>query len=544
MNFNFKFFIVGALVIISLFLRLYQIDKVPPSLNIDEASEGYNAYSLLHTGKDRYGEKLPILFRSFGSFQAPLYTYLTIIPIFLFGNTIFAVRLVAVLSGVVLVVITFFLTKNYYGKKEIAFATIASLTVALSPWSVFFSRFGTEAILGVALFSLSLMIFYISLKRFYLFPLATLLLGLSTHAYYSERLISVFFLGGFIFLFKKIISLKRRLFIIGIVVFLLTQIPHLLIANSGAFTRRINQVDYFSGQFFQNNSGELRSLPLGRLLFVVREFISHYITYFSPKNLFFDPDPQQERSIPDLSVFYSWMLIPFSIGMRKMIRDRAEPLIKMLLLTMLISLIPAALTRDPFYTLRTLVFLWTIAIMIAFGIYNILNSLSSALFKFSLVLLILAYSSLSLYRTYFTLFKYQRAVFDYTYMKLWEKTNQFPDKQFVIDNSRHLAVGVRHAFFQKFDPDRIQKDFKPKVRNFYYSGVEIEEKYVLDNIQARPIIWEEDICKDQILVGDLLAISSEQVEEHSLKPLFDIKDRAGDISLKAYLTNPSKCKLL
>ena len=46
------------------FLRFWQLGEIPPGLNIDEVSEGYNAYSLLETGKDRYGMVTPVIFKS------------------------------------------------------------------------------------------------------------------------------------------------------------------------------------------------------------------------------------------------------------------------------------------------------------------------------------------------------------------------------------------------------------------------------------------------------------------------------------------------
>lgn len=539
-----KIMLVLMLIItVALIVRTYQIDKVPPSLNIDESSEGYNAFSLLNTGKDRYGQDWPILFRSFGSFQAPLYTYLTIIPIYFLGNTILAVRLVSIISGILLIIITFFLINKLNQKYKINLAVIAGLTLTFTPWSVFFSRIGTEASLGVSLFALSFLILYLSLERFWLFPLGVFILGLSTHAYYSERIISPFFLIGFIVLFRKRVFLKKKLFFFGMALFLLTQVPHLLIATSGAFTRRLAQVDYLSDQFFQSNSGNLHNIFFGRQLFIIREFITQYLAFFSSKNLFFDPDPQPDRSIPNLSVFYSWMLIPWLLGIGAFLKRRSEPAIKLFLLSIFLGPIPAALTRDPFYTLRSLIFLWITTIMIALGISNFLSKIPLKITRYSLSFLLLAYSLFSLYLSYFILFKYERATFDYSHTKLLERINQMPDKNFVIDSSRHLAAGIRAAFFNRYDPIKLQKDFKSHFPYKYYSSFEIEEPFVLEKVDIRPIIWKKDICINQILVGDLLAISENQIKEHNLNFVFDVQDMAGNISLKAYSTDPSKaCK--
>lgn len=543
MKFNLRLIIILlAIIAVSALLRFYQIDNIPPGLNIDESSQGYNAFSLLHSGKDRYGQSFPILFRSFGSYQAPLYTYLTIVPIYFFGNSIFSVRFISAICGILLVGMTFFLLVDFENRKRIGLASIAALTVAMSPWAVFFSRIGTEASLGVTLFAFSLLLFYFSLKKLWFFPAATFVLGLSTHAYYSERLISIIFLVGFIWLFGKTIFSQRKAVLIGVAIFVLTQIPHLLITNSGAFTRRIAQVDYFSEQFFQNNSGGLLFASFGRPLFITREFLSHYFAYFSPRNLFFDPDPQPERSIPDLSVFYNWMLIPLLFGLVKILRTRSSPLIKIILLVLLIGPIPAALTRDPFYSLRTLVYLWILTIIIAFGIGDILDKISDRFIKYSLAIFLLLYSSISLYSAYFVLLKYEREIFDYSYMMVLDKTKEFPGQKFVVDSSRQLAAGIRFAFFKKYNPDKLQQDLRSKVVGQYYNNVEFDEPYVLDNIEVRPIVWREDICKKQVLVGDLLAISDGQAKEHKLELLFDIKDMAGNVALKAYLTNPkAKC---
>jgi len=55
-----------VIILLASFLRLYNLANVPPHLTPDEASLGYNAYSILKTGKDEYGKFMPIIFKSFG----------------------------------------------------------------------------------------------------------------------------------------------------------------------------------------------------------------------------------------------------------------------------------------------------------------------------------------------------------------------------------------------------------------------------------------------------------------------------------------------
>lgn len=537
---------IGILFIIlflSLLVRLYQLDKIPIGLNIDEASMGYNAYSLLQTGKDRYGEVFPVIFRSFGSFQAPLYTYLTVPAIFLFGTNIFAVHLVSAISGFIVVCATFLIA--YLGlKKNFKLAIAVTVVVAFTPWSILFTRFGTEASLGLALFVLSISFFILSLSKIQFFVPGSFFLGLATHAYYSERVISIIFFIGFIFLFlKKLLKYKLWL-VLGISIFIATLLPHLILLGSGAFTRRLEQVNYFSEETFLEQGKNLKSFPFGRGIYVVREFSSQYLAYFSPRNLFFDPDPQGARSIPDLSVFYSWMVIPFFIGIYHILKKRSLSIIKIIMLIILISPIPAGLTRDPFYTIRTLVFLWSISIVIGIGVYNLLIKISNFYLKFGTILVVVFFSLASFYISYFILFKYERAEnFGYSYIKLLEfieSSDDFSQKKFVIDNARDLGAGLRMAFLKKYDPVKLQQTLQPKVGNMYYGSLEITEQYAIDNIEARPIFWKGDVYKDQILVGDDLSISEGQIKEHKLKLEFEIEDLTGRVKLRGYSTSPGE----
>lgn len=537
--------VIFIITLTVIFLRFYQLDKIPPGIFLDEASEGYNAFSILNTGKDRYGQSFPIIFRSYWSFQTPLYTYLTVIPVYFFGNSILSVRLVSAVSGAILAVTTFILLVGFEKRKKISLSVVSTILVAISPWAVFFSRFGTEANLGVALFAFSFLLFFLSLKRAWFFPLATFILGLSTHAYYSERLLGLLFLIGFILLFRKILFQKKKILISGLLLFGITQIPHLILLNSEAFAKRFSQVDYFNDQFFRNNSGNLYYSLLGKQLFIIREFLSHYLVYFSPKNLFFDSDPQKLRSTPDLSVFYSWMFIPFVFGLKSLMINRFLPLIKMIILLLILAPIPASLTRDPFSTVRILVFLWGITIIISLGVNHLLNIFPTFRYKTQIFIAIILLSLVQLYLSYFVLLKYERSEnYGFSYFELLKKIESNKDQKFIIDTTRELGVGIEFAYLIKYDPPSLQKELGSRIKGQYYGGGDYEEPYIFDNIEARPIYWKEDICKKQILVGDLLAISDNQIKEHHLKFIFNIKNMAGDITLKAYLTDPgTACNL-
>lgn len=56
MTIKIHYLILVAIFSLALFLRFYQLGSNPAGLHGDGASQGYNAFSILHTGKDRYGD--------------------------------------------------------------------------------------------------------------------------------------------------------------------------------------------------------------------------------------------------------------------------------------------------------------------------------------------------------------------------------------------------------------------------------------------------------------------------------------------------------
>jgi len=80
-----KICLIIIIFLVSLFFRFYHITKVPISLNWDETAFGYNAFSILETGRDEYGTKLPLEFKSVGDYKCPLFVYLSVPVIKYFG---------------------------------------------------------------------------------------------------------------------------------------------------------------------------------------------------------------------------------------------------------------------------------------------------------------------------------------------------------------------------------------------------------------------------------------------------------------------------
>lgn len=529
--------ILGFIFALALFLRFYQLGINPAGLHGDGASQGYNAFSILHTGKDRYGETLPVIFRSNGSYQPPIYTYLTIIPVSIFGNTPFSARFISAFSGAILVLVTYLIVnKLFYDRRKHVIALISALIIAIAPWSILFSRLTVEANLSVTIFSLGILLLYLSIKKSHLFAIACGVMGITSHAYYSERITTILFIATFIFLFRKNFLIKKNLFwiIAGLGIFVTTQIPHVIIAFTGAFSRRFDQVSYVNTQLSNDNS---ISTIVNNLLSL---FMNNYISYFSPKNLFFEGDPSLGRTIPGLGVFYAWLLVPFFIGLKHLFKNLSLPLSKILLALIIITPIPAALTGDFFYPLRILCFLWTISIIVSIGLYYLLRFIRFKIIKILLSFILLIYSLFTLYSSYYSVSKYESAEsFGYAYITLLNVLKDYPNQEAYIDSTRDPGVGIRNAYLMQYDPVKLQQQLRSQMKSPYYSSVvNSDETYNINNI-INKFSWKYTCRKNTILIGDTITISDGQVKEHNLKKEFEIKNPLSrKVSLIGYSTNP------
>lgn len=141
-------------VIFLIFLRFYQLGEIPHGINVDEASYGYDAYSLLKTGKDMWGEKSASL-KSFGDFKPAGLSY-TLIPfVNYFGLSTTTTRLPSALFGAATLIVTFYLIKELLGSFYLSL--IGATILALSPWHFGLSRLFYEPNIGLFFISSSIL---------------------------------------------------------------------------------------------------------------------------------------------------------------------------------------------------------------------------------------------------------------------------------------------------------------------------------------------------------------------------------------------------
>ena len=530
------------IIVFGAYLRFIKLSEIPSGLYVDEALVGYNAYSIFKTGSDEYGKILPILFRFFGSYSPPLYIYLTSFFVGFFGLSIFSVRLTSVLSGTIGIFIVYLFLKKLKITKSFKYPIIGALVFAISPGAIFYSRLGYEVNLANIIYITGLYLLWSGFENsvYYIFALPTLVL--SAYSAHTELYLVPLTLLIFVAVFyKKLFQKKtKKHFLVGILLSLLLLVPLLTIVGTPAF---LSKTDIFYSDIIVQQAAKMSSL-MPKLLAIplafLREFFSRFITYLSPLSLFHLPDPDSQRSIPDLSFFYSWMVIPYFIGLYTIWKKRRKIAVKFILLSAFAILFIGSLVKDPFSTQRLLPFFFVVTIVISLGIEKTLDKTSFWL-RWVLIISALCYSMVCLWRSYFILFPKERAkVWGYGFSQLAQEISERPNEKFLIDQSRIKPAYIELAFFLRYPLEEFQKEVNQDIKHRYYQDTYFDNKYQFGNIETGTLNWEQDIYKEQILVGDELSVSNKQAEEHFLTQVFEIKDPLNFVVFRGFRTDPQK----
>src|SRR3989344_6379418 len=284
-----------AILFLSAILRFFKLSSVPPGFANDEGAITYQAYSLMLTGKDTWGNFLPVLsFKDFGEYLPPFAVYAQIPFIKIFGLNEFAARLPFALTGIFSTIAIYFLVQELFNKKPISL--LSCFLFAVSPFNIGWSRFVYEGNFGSLFYLLGLTFFVLSRKKSIFLPFSVIFFGLTFttyHIYYFVTPLTGIFL--FIINAKKII--KGKYFNISLVITLAFILYAIMIVASGSGRERFRQVSIFSkGEIINelniNRSMCKQNLPsfFCRLLFnkVVAygyEYSFNYFSHFSPQFL-------------------------------------------------------------------------------------------------------------------------------------------------------------------------------------------------------------------------------------------------------------------
>ncbi len=489
---NFKYLLV-IILIIAAFLRFYQIGGNPPSLTWDEAAWGYNAYSLSIDGKDEFGRLLPYDYlESFGDFKPPMYAYLDITPVKIFGLNEFSVRFPSAFFGVLTVLLTFFLVKRlfYTSKQKENYALLASFFLAISPWHILLSRAAFEANIATFFIIAGVWAFLAGVqdRKWYLI-ISSISFVLSMYTFNTSRIVTPLLVLLLVLVFRKNLLVLKKETLVSFIVGFLVLIPIFGFLLSPQAGLRFKEVNIFSdvnvvktaNQEIANDGNAFWSKIIHnrRVLYSI-EYIKHYFDNLSPNFLFIRGDGNPKFSTQDVGQMYIWDIIFLVGGIIFLIRKKEDNW-WFIPLWLLIGIIPAATARETPHALRIETTLPTFQILVAYGFVQLIDKIKRYKKAIGIGLLFILFMNfVYFYHNYFNHYPFEYSgEWQYGYKESIDYVKSVEkDYDFVQVTNALGRPYVYYLFYTKTNPEIFRKTLNVEREAFGFVTVKEFGKYV------------------------------------------------------------------
>ena len=492
------------------FLRFFQLGSLPISLFGDETDIGYQAWSLITTGKDYTGHNFPIYFKSLIEWRLPGLVYLTAPVMGLFGPNSFSVRFLPALFGVLDVYLIFLLANRLFpniklkiGKLSLGLGVLAAFLLTITPWHLHYSRAAFDVTLQLFLIVLSIILLISEKLNIRKLTLSVSLAVLSLYVYPTSVIFTPLILISVLLFFKP--SLKHfsrpQLLLSGAVV-LLISLPYLYSIATGTVSDRIKGINIFNDQKLVDTLITTRTEPWitspqterlfhNKAFLYIGEFTNNYLSAFSTDFLFIRGDANNRQSIGGFgelpSFFAPFLLVGLAFSLIN-IKDKAN---KLLVFWLLLAPVSSSFTVDGGnHATRLFMMLPPLIVFSSLGIILFLNLIANALLKKLGVIFLFLLSILFIlvyWHQYSAHYRYaSSALWDYGYSQIFRSlADTNPSGKVYINNTYQPSL-IKFAFYTKLPPKVFQQDFvndtpvKDVVPGF--SGFKFGDKYFFGQI--------------------------------------------------------------
>jgi 4-amino-4-deoxy-L-arabinose transferase-like glycosyltransferase len=504
-------------------LRLWNLASVPPSLTSDEAALGYNAYSILKTGRDEYGQLLPVVFKSFGDFKTGAYVYLAAPFVALFGLNEFSVRLPGALAGILGVYLIYLICRRLFDKERVALTS--AFVFAITPWAIFFSRGAWEANVSLTLTLAGIYFFLKAVEKpkYLLSSAAFFALTLST--YQGAKLATLLVVLILAFLYRRqLFSINKKYLVGSVILGALIAIPIVLSTFQGQ-TGRLNVFSLFS---YPRSTQSLSSFldqgrekvgDAGYYLFhseglnFKRAILGRWFNHFSARFLFFEGDwPNPRHSAPNHGMLLLSDLVLLIIGFVALVRLGAKKETAFIWLWLILAPLPAAMSRDQVHAVRGLNLVAPLTMVLSLGLERVLSARKVFRYLFGVAFVLSFIYFLDAYFVHLP--EHNSKYWGYGYKQIVETITPIQEKYKQIKVQQSFSQPyIYFLFYQKYDPDKYQKQAK-LVESEYKGDVGYVER--LDNICFCAIDWPAQRGEaGTLFITDEIAIPSQDTDDES-----------------------------
>lgn len=480
--------ILSVIVIFGAFLRLYKLDKFPPSLFGDELDVGYQAYSILKTGRDYYGQKWPLSFHSISDWRTPLLLYATVPFVAVFGLTEWAVRLPPAIFGILTLPLFFLLVRKIFKKDNLAL--LSTFLLSISIWHLQYSRAAFEVSQMLLLLIAGIYFFLIGLERWKFLILSAVFLILTPYSYNTAKFFLPIIVLVLFFIYKSQIlkiSFKKIAVVLG--VFIILGLPMAVDIFRGQGGQRFSILSIFTDPTtvpqigfdrqtdgLVSNGGELKvgSSPAlysrvfhNKYVFWTLTLVRNYFRVFSTDFLFVYGDTNLRHAVQGgFGVFYwiDFILLPAGL-LFLFFNFKDKNLRKMLALWFFLSPIPSVLTREGGTHATRLILMLPPAIIISSaGVYCLWLKFSKRKFLFSMILslIFIVQFALYLHRYYIHYPLDSEEWWHFGYKQLAQAAKKYEkDYDYLVFSDADQPPLIYTLFWMKVDPSIAQKSIEP-----------------------------------------------------------------------------------
>jgi hypothetical protein len=460
--------VVGVMMI-AVWARLWMITQVPLAMNWDEITFGYNAYSLLKTGRDEYGLRLPLEFKSIGDYKLPVFIYSLVPSIFLFGQGDLAIRVVPAIAGVIGVFGFLYSATLVSGNKWIGIWSALSLSV--SPWHLQFTRAGADVAVSSMLVILGIALV---LRRHG--GWGGIMLALSVYTYYSERFFVPMLIGLLLAYYWNERHVVYRTMLVGLL-FIAPLVPTLL---SSGQQYKVGITTVFG----------LQPQDESQLGYWSRLVVSRITNHLSPNFLFIQGPEDNRQRIEGMGMMYLSDLVWLGLGVLAIKKFGWRKTGWWIFAWIVLASLPAAITRGETSARRAFNMIYPLSVLVGMGVWHGVKTKPKMMIGLlPVVVWGLCFYGLSYYkytpaRTYLGAGGWQ-----FGYRQLVQEVEQIKDKyvKVVVDTS-YQGPYIYFLWYGKYPPEKYQ----PQAKLEFPIENGLGEGPGYDKYEFRSIYWPAD----------------------------------------------------
>lgn len=520
-----------SILLLAAFLRLWKLDSVPPSASMDEASIGYNAYSVMKIGVDEYGNFPFLSQRGYDDWRRSTYLFLVAPFVAIFGLNVISIRLPAVMLSVLTVLATYKIVLFIFSKKTKQATTTALLVafcLAISPWHIYISRLGHESNAYLSFFVFGVLFFLRGLEDKKSMVFSSIFFTLSMISYYAGQVLVPLFVVALLLIYRKELFLlvradKKILSYLVIFIILLLPIVFMLFSptsltrfrGTSTFNPEVHWEAYTKRVTLRNKAVERGDIVGGilynRRLFPFEVFTEGYISHFNPdwlfKNSFKEP-----FKVPNMGFLYSWEIPFILLGVLTLVRSRdIDPRArKLIFLWFVLAPFPASIATQAPHAMRSYAFLPIWQIFTSFGLLFVLHKLQKIKILPVIIFLFLFFTSVkTFYMNYYGIFpREQSSSFHFALSKAipYILLNSKLYSNVVFSNQDNLYQSyMLYLYYTQFDPARYQQLGGTQSGGY-------AQKHTIGTYEFRPLDSER-LQKGTLYIANPTEISTGRVIE-------------------------------